>query len=306
MKELFTHNTKLKLLALLVSLFLWFFVTIKGQSEIIIELPIEFKNLPEGFQILSTSANDVQVKLKGDESVIKSLSKKDVSVFIDLSGKTGEDNVYYINKDNIKLPLSLSVNKITPPYVIVALEKTVQKILKVNPIVTGKPKEGYHIDGIKIFPQTVKLEGSEKAFKGMDAIDTEAIDITDLDSGIEQYIFLNFRGGGIHSQNEKVKVKVMIDEDKSATALPVRPALKGTIKENYRIKEIVVTPKKVIVEGPISEVSALKFISTKPIYIDNMHSSFEKDVFLNLESKDLSTRVDKVNIKIKIITNGEQ
>ncbi|MCI4625281.1 MAG: hypothetical protein L3V56_04890 [Candidatus Magnetoovum sp. WYHC-5] len=304
-KEIFTNNIALKSLALLASLLLWFFVTMKGLSETILELPVEYKKAPKGYEIKSTSTNFVQVKIKGHESLIKSLSPKDVSIFLDLSEKSGEERIYYIDKNNFKMPFSLTVTKIVPPYVIVELEKIVQKMFTVKPVITGTPRSGYHIESITAFPESVSLEGGERVFQEISSLETEPVDISGADSTVEEYVFLNLRTNSIHSRNEKIKVRVNISEDNKVKILQIRPFLKGVVKDGYHITSVTVKPSEVSIEGPPKEVDSVKFIMTEAIILDNLETPFEKEVLLNIENKSLTSKTEKVTVKININVNGD-
>jgi len=42
----------LKVLSVALAMSLWFFVTYRGQSEMAIDIPLEFKDVPKGLEIL--------------------------------------------------------------------------------------------------------------------------------------------------------------------------------------------------------------------------------------------------------------
>ncbi len=46
MKKFFFENLGLKIAAVLLSVVLWIFVTSRGQSEMSLDVPLEFKNIP--------------------------------------------------------------------------------------------------------------------------------------------------------------------------------------------------------------------------------------------------------------------
>ena len=48
MKKLFLENIGLKIASVLLSIFLWVFVTSRGLSEMSLDIPLEFKNVPAG------------------------------------------------------------------------------------------------------------------------------------------------------------------------------------------------------------------------------------------------------------------
>jgi len=55
--------------------------------------------------------------------------------------------------------------------------------------------------------------------------------------------------------------------------LPVKPVVSGAPPEGYELKELVVTPAHVTVQGPASELDKLTFIPTLPIILNNLSSS---------------------------------
>ena len=141
MKKLFTENLGLKISAVLISVFLWFFVTSRGQSEISLDVPLEFKNIPADIGIVNTSIKTVSVTVRGFERPMKNLKASDVRVYVDLSkAKKGED-VFYVNKDDIKLPYALSAMNVTPSTVKVKLDATASRTVLVKPVLTGEPRK---------------------------------------------------------------------------------------------------------------------------------------------------------------------
>jgi YbbR domain-containing protein len=92
MKKLFTENLGLKISAVLLSVFLWFFVTSRGQSEITLDIPLEFKNIPADIGLVNTSVKTVSVTVRGHERPMKNLKASDVKVYVDLGkARKGED-----------------------------------------------------------------------------------------------------------------------------------------------------------------------------------------------------------------------
>jgi YbbR domain-containing protein len=211
MKEFLTKNIELKVLTLIMSVLLWFFVTARGQSELILELPVEFENIPARYEILSISNSNVSVGVIGRERLIKNLSPKDVRVHLDLKKSKEGESIYYIKPGDIELPPLLNISKIEPPYVIVKLQRTVNKTVQVKPVITGTPRKGFVVKGIEVSPATVTVEGLLKTLEKLDHINTEPIDITDADKTMEQYVHLIYKEKEIINRNEMVNVRVIIE-----------------------------------------------------------------------------------------------
>ena len=79
-------------------------------------------------------------------------------MLISSKAKKGED-VFYINKDDIKLPYALSVMNITPSTVKVKLDETVSRTFPVKPVLTGEPRNGYFVSSVKVEPKSVVIKG---------------------------------------------------------------------------------------------------------------------------------------------------
>jgi YbbR domain-containing protein len=210
MKKFFTENTELKLITLVLSLILWFFVTLKGQSEVIMELPVEYKNVPKGVEITKTSAKFISVSIKGQERIVKNLLPKDINIFVDLSKVKQGETMFYFTKDNIKLPQSLTLTKFNPSNIIVYTEEVFTRGLPVRPVLKGAPKKGYVVKEITAIPDEISVEGSRQAIDRLEYIETEPVSIKGADANLEKTVRLVLKDKTLNYQNDVVKVKIII------------------------------------------------------------------------------------------------
>ena len=210
MKKLLTENIGLKLSAVLISVFLWFFVTSRGQSEIAFDIPLEFKNIPADTGIVNASVKTVNVTVRGHERPMKNLKVTDVRVYVDLGkAKKGVD-VFYINKDDIKLPYALSVMNISPSTVKVKLDETFSRTLPVNPVLTGEPGKGYFVSSIRVEPERVAIKGLKSDVLRLYILKTEPIYIADSISSMTQEVNIDTSGVNVTPEVETVKVTINI------------------------------------------------------------------------------------------------
>ena len=72
-KDFFVTNFNLKLTSVSLALLLW--VTINGEpkSEIKFRVPLEYRNLPKGIEVLDDTVNAIDVRLSASSSMIKRL-----------------------------------------------------------------------------------------------------------------------------------------------------------------------------------------------------------------------------------------
>lgn len=210
MRRLFLDNLGLKIAAVVLSIVLWIFVTSRGQSEISIDIPLEFKDIPPGREMVSSSAKVVSLNIKGQERLVKNIKPSDVRVYIDLSKAKKGEGIYYINKDNIKLPQPVTITNITPSNVKVITEETVTKTVKVRPVIVGTPERGFYVKSIDVVPETVLIEGRISEVRKVNIIKTEPLDITEFNEAFTQDLKLDITGMNIRTRADHVNVKVVI------------------------------------------------------------------------------------------------
>src|SRR6266852_4247354 len=86
LKRVFVQNFGLKLISLLLAAGLWLVVARSPVVEVVIKVPIEFKNVPDNLEIDSASFTEAQIRVRGPERVIHQLQARDVHAGIDLGG----------------------------------------------------------------------------------------------------------------------------------------------------------------------------------------------------------------------------
>lgn len=212
MKKLFSENLSLKIVAVLLSIVLWIFVTSRGQSEISIDVPLEFKNITSGLEIVNHSVKTVSLNIKGQERLINNFKPTDIKVYIDLSKTKKGENIYHIARDDIKLPSGIIVSNINPSSVKVITEETKIKNVKVIPIITGEIQKGFYVKSVDISPQTIEIEGIESEIRKINNIKTELLDITGISETFSQNVKLDLSGKNIRTNITDIKVKVVIEE----------------------------------------------------------------------------------------------
>jgi len=213
MKHPISKNLGLKITAVLLSILLWVFATSRGLSEIVLDVPLEFKNIPPRLELMYYDVKAVSLNIKGQERLIRTIRPTDIRVWIDLTKAKKGEGIYAINKNNISLPLTVTVKNITPSSVKVSLEESVSRTVKVRPIVVGIPEKGYYIKSISVVPQTVDLEGTSSKIKKVDKVKTEPLDVTGRSETLTKDLKLDVSGMNIRTKVDEVMVKVVIAKE---------------------------------------------------------------------------------------------
>lgn len=210
MRKYFIENLGLKIAAVLLSLALWFFATSRGQSEISIDVPLVFRNIPSGLEMIDNNIKTISLNIKGQERPIKNIKLSDIGVYIDLSKAKKGKSIYYVTRDNIKLPHGITVLNINPSSVKVIIEDTIIKTVKVRPVIIGEPEKGYYVKSVEVAPQIVVIEGIRSQVRKFNTIKTESFDITGSNETFTQELKLDLTGKNIRTKINVIEVKVVI------------------------------------------------------------------------------------------------
>ena len=111
----------------------------------------------------------------------------------------------------------------------------------------------------------------------------------------------------------KSKVKLTL-EKVSRKQLWVRASLKGSPHPDYQVGRVVVSPKRVVVNGPASKLKGIYEVYTKNVSVENLKNDLEKIVplvkpnsmlsFAGQDSVKLSARIYQKDSKDKKILEG--
>jgi YbbR domain-containing protein len=204
------ENLSLKIASVIFSIVLWMFVTSRGQSEVSLDVPIEFRNIPSGYEIVSYSVKNVNVNIKGQERLIKSVKPSDVHVYVDLKKAKKGENLYYISSDDIELSRAFTVTNVKPSYIRIFVEETIKKSVKVVPIITGYAANGYFIKSVDVEPRMIEIEGIRSEVDKVSYVKTEPIDITGLNDSIFQEVRIDLSGKNVKTATNYVRVNIII------------------------------------------------------------------------------------------------
>lgn len=211
MKTWLFHNFGLKIVAVLLAVFLWLFVTSRGQSEMSLNVPVEFKNIPAGLEMVNTSTKTIELSIRGQERFMQFIKSTDIRVSVDLSKAKKGEGVYYISRSDVILPNTVTVANINPSSVRVTFEEMKTRVVRVIPVLVGQPARGYGVKSIAVEPQTVVIEGIQSETSRVNVIKTEPLDITGINETITQSVRLDLTGKRIRAKNDMVELRVTIE-----------------------------------------------------------------------------------------------
>ncbi len=210
MKKMLFSNLGIKILSVVLAISMWIFVTYRGQSEMAVDVPIGFKNVPKGLELLRESSKVVTLNLRGHERLLKSLRPMDINVGIDLSNAKRGETTYYLDKNAIVVPGTLDILRVEPASVRVVLDESVVKTLPVKASIIGAPEKGFRIVSVDVKPSAVTVVGARTELSRIAVLRTEAVDVAGFDSDITETVRLNINGSNIRTRTPEVTVRIAI------------------------------------------------------------------------------------------------
>jgi hypothetical protein len=173
----------LKLLALAITLGLWFAVT--GQrvpTTARLRKVSLFFVLPPDMEISNEPRDEVDLTLRGSKRTLDAIKSNDVSLSYDASSYKPGERLVQLSPNNITLQLpegvsqeGVTVERIEPSSVPLLLERRIERELNIEPRLEGKLPEGYELLGVQSLPASVRVRGPESHVKALAGAPTETI-----------------------------------------------------------------------------------------------------------------------------------
>lgn len=168
------RNLGMKVVAVGLGTMLWFTVSGDNQVERSVRVPLLFQNRPTSLAIAPDAPDSVEVHLRGRVSQLTG-DQADVNVYIDLSDTRPGSRLFHLRTDQVTTPFGVEVTQVFPSTVMLTLETTGMKKVKVEPTVEGTPAEGFEIGKIEIDPAEVEVVGADSQLKVLRSAITETV-----------------------------------------------------------------------------------------------------------------------------------
>ncbi|MCL2760209.1 MAG: diadenylate cyclase CdaA [Desulfuromonadales bacterium] len=183
LKRILFRDFGSKFVILLLVIAGWIVINFREGSLQTDTAPITFHNLPANLLLKSTTPDELEVQLKVVSSIFPSNKEMDINADIDLSKIHDGTNTIPVGDNDFKLPLGVTISRVTPQSVKVLAERKIQAVLPVN----IRKKAGYnsklHGRVLLADPAKVIVEGAESEVSKLTKIDTEELNFNSLTGG---------------------------------------------------------------------------------------------------------------------------
>lgn len=115
LQDFMTGNMRLKLLSLAVAFCIWSFMALSRESRYELSLPLQVRNVPNGYALAETPPAEIQFTLAGPYVLVESARRSNNAVILSLRGVSVPGRTAFSSLEaNLKLPEGVKVIRTSP------------------------------------------------------------------------------------------------------------------------------------------------------------------------------------------------
>jgi YbbR domain-containing protein len=170
------HNFGIKLLSLALAVGLWLAVTRDPISEVAVQVPIEFRNIPENLEINTESIPRAEIRVRGPQRIVRRLQSADIYAEIELDGMRPGERTFDLTAEQVHHPRQIEVVQVIPSQFHLTFDARLVRQVPVRPRVFGTFAAGYRIGRIDAEPATITISGPRQRVEAVEAAITDPVD----------------------------------------------------------------------------------------------------------------------------------
>lgn len=303
MKDFFNSSTFLKIFAIILALFLWFYVA-QGQNPVddkLLEVPVQFINLPEGLAVSQTAT--VKVRVEGTKQVLDDLLPRDIEATVNMSNASIGRQTANIEID---LPEKVQLVSVNPLDILVEVQKVATLQSDVS-ILYDKAVNETAATLASVSPSQVIISGPEDVIKSVQKI---YVNVNTEDLGESDYLQTlpvqveDAQGQKLNSlltiEPEDVSVFIPYVTEEPTKTVAVEVPLSGTLPDGYMVTRVLISPTTAVLQGEYQELDKISTIRTVAVDITDAKSDVSAQPTLVQPDNVTILGESSVNVIVKI------
>src|SRR5258708_21548814 len=162
MRNGFAGSLAMRFVALFLAFVVWFVVSAPRRervSEKAFAAPVVLIGMPRDLVITTPVPDNVNVRLRGRVTQLRSLSSQNLEVTVDLSFATPGDATITLRPQAINAPPDVEVISIDPNKLRFRVEQLRQRVVPVRPFLVGNLPAGYVAGDPTVQPEQALISG---------------------------------------------------------------------------------------------------------------------------------------------------
>lgn len=214
----------LKILALALATLLWLTVAGEHVVERTMRVPLEFRNIPTGLDVVGDPPGTVDVRVRGSSALLSRLEPGEVVAVLDLTNARPGSRIFHLRNDEVRSPYGVEVAQVVPGTLGLEIEKLGHRQVPVKAPVEGEPAPGFVLGAITVEPATVDVMGPESRLKLLSQANTEAVDVSGARKPVRDVVAVGIVDSAVRLTRPQ-SVTVIVD----VLPAPVERALEGVV-----------------------------------------------------------------------------
>lgn len=206
----------LKASSLAVACLLWvvFAFRVDIVEQVAKDVPVEYRNLPSGWQVERADPAALDVRLSGPERAFDQLDRESLRVSLDRGVydlKRGLQEIE-VPPEAIKLPPGIQMAAGVPPVIRLTLEQTVTIESSLRPWLVGKPPAGHRLGKVTVDPAKLRISVPSRYSVRARTLRTEPISLEDVTESFQREVSVELPAGAtlIDRPNDRVELTVEV------------------------------------------------------------------------------------------------
>lgn len=163
-------NWQYAVMAFVMAITLWYMVTGRERVEVVGEVRLEFKGIPQNLVVREGLVNKVSVRVRGPKGLVRVMTARDMSYAIDLSNLKRGTNIVPLTAEKLPEARAFEVVEITPSRLTLEVDAIVEKDVPVAVDINGTIPVDMRIDKTEVTPPRVHLRGPESLVSRIDKV----------------------------------------------------------------------------------------------------------------------------------------
>jgi YbbR-like protein len=261
LRKIFVEDWSLKLLALAITLVLWFAVA--GQNEpVTIRTAVQLNIITsKTLDISNDPPKTVEVLLTGSRNDLDQVSTPNLVATVDVSDqKPGERVIRLRDRARIDLVDGVQIESFQPSTITIRLEPLEERKSEIEVKLEGTPAEGYEVYGAHAVQDTVRIVGPVSRVVALKKVPTETVSVDGRkESFTIHQVAIDIPDQKIDLLDALVDVIVEIGEKKAEKSFSGVPALASTGGN------VQPATAEVTLSGPASTITLLRSEDVKVV-----------------------------------------
>jgi YbbR domain-containing protein len=182
------RNLGLKSLSTIIACLLWLLVAGERVVERVLRAPVEFQNLPAGLELVGIPPDTVEVRLRGSSGALSRMASGDMAAVLDLRTARPGRRLFHVTPSQITVPYGIEVVQVGPSTLTVEFEMTGFRTVPIEPVIEGKPADGFEVTKVTTEPRTVEVTGPESALKRLENAVTEPVSVVNENRPVKESV----------------------------------------------------------------------------------------------------------------------